>query len=212
MEQKCDDWQRLERVIEWANMTTNYFARHIGLARGENLYQIKKGSYGISQKTANMIIEKFPEINIVWLLSGKGEMLAAAESSGAAKPLYNLDVEDAIQSIESLKADEQLILPSSINFDLAFRYLGRAMGQRVPTNSIILLKNILPDMIIPGDECVIVSKKIVLLRIAKSIHQNNDRTMIQLSSALPEEFGDITIEMGDIETAYIIKGKILTNR
>ena len=29
-------------------MTVNYFALYIGLPRGENLYQIKKGNNGIS--------------------------------------------------------------------------------------------------------------------------------------------------------------------
>ena len=30
-------------LFRWANMTINYFALYIGLPRGENLYQIKKG-------------------------------------------------------------------------------------------------------------------------------------------------------------------------
>ncbi len=48
MKEKQNNWQRMESVIQWANMTTNYFARHIGLSRGENLYQIKRGNNGIS--------------------------------------------------------------------------------------------------------------------------------------------------------------------
>jgi len=44
MRQKMDNWQRIDSVIRWANMTINYFALYIGLPRGENLYQIKKGN------------------------------------------------------------------------------------------------------------------------------------------------------------------------
>lgn len=44
MREKQNNWQRIEAVIKWANMSTNYFARYIGLARGENLYQIKRGN------------------------------------------------------------------------------------------------------------------------------------------------------------------------
>ena len=40
MRQKMDNWQRIDSVIRWANMTINYFALYIGLPRGENLYQI----------------------------------------------------------------------------------------------------------------------------------------------------------------------------
>lgn len=52
MREKQNNWQRIEAVIKWANMSTNYFARHIGLARGENLYQIKRGNNGISLDVA----------------------------------------------------------------------------------------------------------------------------------------------------------------
>ena len=38
------DWQRIEMVIQQSKLTVNAFARHIGLPRGENLYQIKKGN------------------------------------------------------------------------------------------------------------------------------------------------------------------------
>lgn len=41
-------WRRLERVIESSGLTINSFARYVGLPRGENLYQIKRGNYGVS--------------------------------------------------------------------------------------------------------------------------------------------------------------------
>ena len=41
---KRECWERIAAVIKMAQMTTNGFARHIGLARGENLYQIKPGT------------------------------------------------------------------------------------------------------------------------------------------------------------------------
>ena len=59
MREKQNNWQRIEAVIKWANMSTNYFARYIGLARGENLYQIKRGNNGISLNVADRIVSKF---------------------------------------------------------------------------------------------------------------------------------------------------------
>ena len=73
MQEKKDNWQRIESVIRWANMTTNYFARYIGLPRGENLYQIKRGNNGISRDVAERIVAKFPEIDLLWLLTGNGQ-------------------------------------------------------------------------------------------------------------------------------------------
>lgn len=72
-------WPRIEMVIRWSGMSTNAFARHIGLPREENLYQIKKGNNGLSISVANMICEKFPEIDELWLLTGKKEMLHSAD-------------------------------------------------------------------------------------------------------------------------------------
>lgn len=68
-------WNRIEAVINMAQMTTNAFARHIGLPRGENLYQIKRGNNGVSLDLANRIVAKFSEVSKLWLLTGDGPML-----------------------------------------------------------------------------------------------------------------------------------------
>lgn len=75
-----DVWPRIEMVIRWSGMSTNAFARHIGLPRGENLYQIKKGNNGLSMNVANLICEKFPEIDELWLLTGKRDMLSLEDT------------------------------------------------------------------------------------------------------------------------------------
>lgn len=72
---KPDCWERIEAVVKMAHMTTNGFARHIGLARGENLYQIKRGNNGVSFDVAERIVAKFPEVSKLWLLTGEGQML-----------------------------------------------------------------------------------------------------------------------------------------
>ncbi|MFI3316039.1 MAG: hypothetical protein SNF93_00480 [Rikenellaceae bacterium] len=211
MQEKLNHAERLMAVIEWADMSVNVFARHIGLTRSENLYQIKKGNNGISQKTASMIVDKFPQVDLLWLLTGDGQMLSGEESSSAMKPFYNLGVEQHIRHVESLETNEKMILPSNIDFDIAMPYLGRAMNQSTPTNTILLLKKILPEMIIPGDECVIVTKKIVLLRIIRHQQKTNGTLQLRLMATNSETFGDVTLEMDEVEAAYVVKGKIITN-
>lgn len=70
-----EQWARLAVVIAYSQMTTNAFARYIGLPCGENLYRIKRGQNGISRDVANRIAKKFPEISLGWLLCGEGVML-----------------------------------------------------------------------------------------------------------------------------------------
>ena len=77
-----DNWQRIDSVIRWANMTINCFALYIGLPRGENLYQIKKGNNGISRNLAYKIVTKFPEVSLAWLLTGEGQMFVDEKLCG----------------------------------------------------------------------------------------------------------------------------------
>ena len=74
----ADPWSRIEAVRHHCCITSvNAFARYLGLLRGENLYQIKKGHNGISPALAKRICNLHPEINPGWLLMGRGEMLLA---------------------------------------------------------------------------------------------------------------------------------------
>ncbi len=70
-----DNWERIDAVIKFAGMTTNGFAKHIGLPRGENLYQIKRGNNGVSLDVAARICQHFPSIDKLWLLTGEGQMI-----------------------------------------------------------------------------------------------------------------------------------------
>ncbi len=192
-------------------MTTNYFARYIGLARGENLYQIKRGNNGISLKIAEMITEKFPQINMLWLLTGSGDMLSAEATGAATKPFYNVGVEQNLHQIDSIEPEQQMILPTSIDCDFGIVYHGQAMGAVTPTNTVLLLKKILPEMIIPGNECVIVTKKIVLLRIVKFEEGDLGGRSLRLTAKNSEFFGDMVVALSDVEAVYVVKGKVLIN-
>ena len=152
MREKQNNWQRIEAVIKWANMSTNYFALYIGLARGENLYQIKRGNNGISLDVADRIVSKFPQVDKLWLLTGEGQMFSEERIRGAQIPYYNMDVEQGIAHLEHLEAESNLVVPPVGACDLAMCYTGRAMGNIVPPGTVVLLKAVDRDAIIPGGE------------------------------------------------------------
>lgn len=81
MRQKMDNWQRIDSVIRWANMTINYFALYIGLPRGENLYQIKKGNNGISR-------------NLAYKYEGENETYIEASAENSGSILYDKEIRD----------------------------------------------------------------------------------------------------------------------
>lgn len=85
-----DDWKRIELVIRRSGRSTNAFAKLIGLPRGENLYQIKRGNNGMSRELAERICGKFPEISKLWLMTGDGKML----NDEACSPSENIPIND----------------------------------------------------------------------------------------------------------------------
>ena len=60
-------WDRIAELLRVTGMTANAFARHLGLPRGENLYQIKRGNNGISYDLARRIHAQYPNYSLSWL-------------------------------------------------------------------------------------------------------------------------------------------------
>lgn len=190
-------------------MTTNYFARYIGLARGENLYQIKRGNYGISRDVAQRIVDRFPEINLLWLLTGDGQMFSDENKRGAQIPFHRVNVEHELLKAGEREPDEELLLPGLADCDLAMIYMGEAMSPRIPAGTVVFLKRVDADEIIPGGEYVIVCGKVVTLRFVRSADEEG---LWRLAACDRTLFDDIIVRKEAIEAVYKVRGKlIITN-
>lgn len=187
-------------------MTTNYFARYIGLPRGENLYQIKRGNYGISRDVAQRIVDRFPEIDQLWLLTGDGQMFADKKRRGAQIPFYRLDVERGIANMAEREADDDLLVPGMEDCDLAMLYMGEAMGPRIPPGTIVILKKVDLDEIIPGGEYVIVYGKVVTLRFVRVAEEEN---LWRLAACDRTLYDDIIVRRDSVSTVYKVRGKLI---
>lgn len=208
MREKQNNWQRIEAVIKWANMSTNYFARYIGLARGENLYQIKRGNNGISLDVADRVVAKFPQVDKLWLLTGEGTMFADDRIRGVQIPFYRHDPEQGMPDVHHLESEGSLLLPMVGDCDFAMCYGGRAMGSLIPPGTVVLLKAVDFDAIIPGGEYVIVSRKIVTLRIVRTIEGEEK---LRLVAGDRENFDDIILNNSEVTAVYKVKGKLIVN-
>lgn len=203
-------WQRLSAVIRWANMSANYFALHIGLARGENLYQIKRGNNGISLNLADRIVHHFPEVNKLWLLTGEGEMLKNPNpvATMADVPFYRLDAEESIREVENLEPESMLYLPLGERYDLAMLYMGRAMGRIVPTGCIIFLRRIKLEALIPGKEYLVVLPNKVALR---TVRRTSEREELRLVAGDKKNYDEMTCRCDEVEAIYLVGAKLTLN-
>lgn len=202
-------WMRIEAILARVNMTTNYFSRYIGLARGENLYQIKRGNNGISMGLADRIVRHFPEYNRMWLLTGEGAMLCEEErTQGGGIPLYRTDLERELGNYEQLQPSMNLLLPSEVEADLAMVYHGRAMSPLTAVGTVLLLKKIDPASVIPGKEYAIVSKNYITLRIVRMTEQADEWRLVATDT---EQFDDMRLPVADIEAVYAVCAKLIMN-
>ncbi len=209
MVQRCENhWARLESVIKWSDMNTNHFALHIGLLRSESLYRIKRGDNGISRRLAELIVTAFPEVNLAWLISGAGEMLTPEATRSLQVNFYDLDIETNIGRLESIDPSSTIMIPHSIEADLAMVYKGSAMTPQIPTNSIVIVKRVETESIIWGREYLVVTDKIATLRL---IRAHNDETKLRLAPHNTLDFDDITISRGEIKELFVVSAKLIVN-
>lgn len=118
-------WQRIEKVLKYADMSANYFAKYIGLARGENLYQIKRGRNRISLDVAQKIHQKFPRFSISWLMCGEPELIDNGDTIEILPLYYDMWT---IRFLEDA-AEEQFIISSAAanGAKFAASYTGNTM-------------------------------------------------------------------------------------
>ena len=182
-------------------MTTNYFGRYIGLARSENLYQIKAGKNGISQNLARRIVEKFPELSVGWLLTGEGDMFSKGSTNGRI-PFFDCGVVGrGLLRLDEIKPDYRMNIPTIEDCDYAFRSYDVAMSNEIAVGSILFLKKTAVEAIIPGGMYVVICPKYIILRKVRLITSADGSLTLVLEPA-NAGFDSITVKLDDVKEIY----------
>ena len=69
---------RLIQFIEYSGMSARQFDLSIGAANGYTL-RMKKNHASVGSDVIENIIRKYPELNVVWLITGEGSMLKGSQ-------------------------------------------------------------------------------------------------------------------------------------
>lgn len=200
-------WERIASVIEWSGMTINHFAKHIGISRSERLYQIQRGNNGISRKMAELIVAAFPQINILWLTTGRDEMFVRTPASNTHVDLYDIDVERFDGKMEGLEPNFRMVIPTEVEADFAMKYCGLAMSNTITPNSIVMLKEVTRESIIPGSEYLVVSENFTSLRIIR-----RGEGVWRLVASQSEQYDDIFVSEEQIIYIYKVTAKLIINK
>lgn len=73
---------RLKQLIDYYSISANFFSQKIGVSEG-TIRKILTKNTTIRSDTLEKISQNFAEINMDWLLTGRGEMLREKSQEGA---------------------------------------------------------------------------------------------------------------------------------
>ena len=211
------NWQRLEQAVKWSGMSTNRFALSIGLRRSENLYQIKRGNFGISKELARLICQKYPMISRLWLLTGEGQMLEGKASADSvldtikaldgSVPFYNIDALQVLkEDADKLKPHNYLVIPALKDCDFAAQCSGNSMAPEMPAGATLIFKEVSLSTILPGEAYLVVTKDYTTIKYVRTV--DGQMKKLQLVPKNTSDYDTITIESDNIIRLFLVKGII----
>lgn len=94
--------ERLLQIQEYTGMSGRALAMYIGV----NDYDFKairvEKVKGISDKIADALVEKFPHLNKLWILTGEGEMLLNQASPASKEDNLNQKINEFLSVIHTM--------------------------------------------------------------------------------------------------------------
>ena len=164
----------------------------------------------------NKIVDKFPEVDEVWLLTGKGEMLKAASKPvvmPAGIPFYDIDVTGGItESFSDFPemAQYRINYPPLNDCTAAFPVYGESMEPDFYSGEVVLVKEItkINSMLWGEPYLVITNANCDNLRTIKNVYISDDRKNFILRASNPRFAGDTIVPCADVLKIFIVKGKV----
>ncbi len=179
-----DNWQRIEKIVDWTGLSVNGFAMRIGLKRAENLYQIKKGNNGISKDLASLIASRYPSVNRGWLLTGEGE------------PFLN-DMPSYTPTAFRAFADcEVTAIPQ-----------GTAMEPRIPAQANVLVRRSSVKHILPGNIYLIISPRFSGIRVVRRSPEKPEE--LRLVPWNREDYDEVILSANEVESVWAVAGYLM---
>lgn len=193
-----NSYERLEKVIKWANLSTHAFALKIGMRRSENLYRIIREKTNVSIKLSVKIIETYPEISRDWLIYGMGEMLNKEEffTSNKLIPFYEN---------QKIEPEFNLLIPI-FSADKAVRMTDKAMETLIPMGAIVAVEKQTPDMIIFGKIYYVQTEEFTVIRMIRKGDLSDDVLILKVMN--DKHYDDMTISKDKIINIYLVRGVI----
>ncbi len=133
----------LDELLKYLKISANKLSTEIGLSANTAIYHVKNGRNGISSDLANKIIERYPEINYSWLLTGEGSMKKNAEvgkmhAIDEEQANYKFEDDDVYALRQDIKAVNENLIKLSEGVTVNFERIGGALFEGLKSQQKIL--------------------------------------------------------------------------
>lgn len=210
--------KRLNAFIELKGMNVREFERKCGLSNGS----ASKIADNSRKSTYDRISIAFPDLNIDWLLSGKGEMLKdisqpeqkqenEIEPDGHIR--YWVDVSATGGSLDFLANPDEhktkwINVPNFSECTDAVNFWGDSMTPLYHSGEVIILKEWKESFIDYGNVYLVITRN--GNRMVKYLRRSTDESKV-LCVSENKEFDPFEIDKTDILKLFVVKGSIKKN-
>lgn len=215
---------RLEAYLKYRDIKKSYFEKEIGASNGY-INSIKKS---IGQEYLDQISNLYPDLNITWLLTGKGGMLNLGniESVNDNSMIISIDEGQPILDIRicagqgiGLFGDENKVL-SRVNIPdfkgcVGVIVYGESMYDKYAPGDAVFVREISDcNYIENGQPYIVITKEDRLLKL---VYQENDKlSLVSYNTVLNPDgrrtFPDMVVETDDILFLYKVVGRLARNQ
>lgn len=202
---------RLNEFLKYLGIGQAKFAERIGVSRGF------ANNVGDSIRADNLakISKVYPELNIIWLQTGEGQMLKSGEVVAEEKgiPYYDMDVTASItESFHDVREEVQYYInfPPLNDCDAAFPVYGDSMVPDFYPGEVILVREIrnVDSMLWGEPYLVITNADCDNLRTIKNVYLSEDRQKFILRATNPRYAGDTIVPRDSVLKIFLVKGKL----
>lgn len=198
---------RLDKYIKFRGLNDNRVTIDSGISVG-TLGKSRKEGKDITSKTAEMILDAYPELNRVWLMTGDGEMLSAKRQADyPTYPLLDISKADCGKAFGIASTIRVTELPCvsipGVPQDTEFfiQASGHSMINKdnpelsIPTGSLVGLAKINTGVIRWGEVYALSTADGIMI---KRVFESEDTNMVKCVSYNSSEYPDFDMPRSEI--------------
>jgi len=200
--------ERLEVLMKYYGLNKNSLTIKVGLPSNSVIGRIVNEQSRPSFDVLRVILEKHPDVNARWLITGEGSMLgkesASISEKGEIKYIKAGGSNSFPDGVQNLKATAIITLYGFTDCEYAFDVFGDSMFPRFHSGDVVICSESTNKPIHQGEAYYMMINGSPAIRIIKNII---DGSSYKLSADNPR-IEDYEVKISEVSHVYQIKGVI----